>query len=155
MNESFYIVTRIYFKGENETHSIQIFTDHRQATQRFYNIIAADLADDAVIGLHLVEQGEELLQSFFIRHGNSPSQNGFLLTLYAIICTKANNIGQNLTEARPNEKSDAEQSQHPPHAQRDPRGAAGDACRKAALAHYRAGADRPRQHLPHDVLCAL
>ena len=48
MNESFYIVTRIYFKGENETHSVQIFTDHRQATQRFYNIIAADLADDAV-----------------------------------------------------------------------------------------------------------
>jgi len=47
MNE-FYIVTRIFYKGANETHSIQIFSDERQATQRFYNIIAADLADNDV-----------------------------------------------------------------------------------------------------------
>lgn len=48
MGEYFYIVTRIFFKGDNETHSVQIFTDSRQATQRFYNIIAADLADNAI-----------------------------------------------------------------------------------------------------------
>ena len=48
MGEIFFIVTRIYIKGENETHSVQIFTDERQATQRFYNIIAADLADNAI-----------------------------------------------------------------------------------------------------------
>lgn len=48
MGEFFYIVTRIYFKGDNETHSVQLFADRRQATQRFYNIIAADLADNAI-----------------------------------------------------------------------------------------------------------
>lgn len=46
--EIFYIVTRLFYKGENETHSVQIFTDRKQAVQRYYNIIAADLADDAV-----------------------------------------------------------------------------------------------------------
>ena len=48
MNEAFYIVTRIFYKGDNETHSVQIFSDSRQATQRFYGIIAADLADNAI-----------------------------------------------------------------------------------------------------------
>lgn len=48
MDGIFYIVTRIFFKGDNETHSIQLFTDSRQATQRFYGIIAADLADAAI-----------------------------------------------------------------------------------------------------------
>ena len=48
MGEIFFIVTRIFFKGDNETHSVQIFADERQATQRFYNIIAADLADNAI-----------------------------------------------------------------------------------------------------------
>ena len=44
----FYIVTRVIYKGEAETHSVQIISDRRQATQRFYNVIAADLADNAV-----------------------------------------------------------------------------------------------------------
>ena len=48
MNPIFYIVIRIYNKGEQQNHSVQQFTDKRTATQRFYNIIAADLADDAV-----------------------------------------------------------------------------------------------------------
>ena len=48
MGEIFFIVTRIFIKNGNETHSVQIFTDERQATQRFYGIIAADLADNAV-----------------------------------------------------------------------------------------------------------
>ena len=48
MGEYFFIVTRIFYKGENETHSVQIFADKRQATQRFYGIVAADLADNAV-----------------------------------------------------------------------------------------------------------
>ena len=46
--DMFYIVTRINFKGSTESHSVEIKTDKRQATQRFYNIIAADLADDSV-----------------------------------------------------------------------------------------------------------
>ena len=48
MNGISFFVTRIYYKGATESHSIQIFTDERQATQRFYNIIAADLADNDV-----------------------------------------------------------------------------------------------------------
>lgn len=48
MDTYFYIVTRIFYKGTNETHSVQIFTDSRQAKMRFYNIIAADLADDDI-----------------------------------------------------------------------------------------------------------
>ena len=48
MENTFYIVTRIIYKGEMESHSVEIKTDRRQATQRFYNIIAADLADNAV-----------------------------------------------------------------------------------------------------------
>lgn len=46
--EMFYIITRITYKGETEAHSVELKTDKRQATQRFYNIIAADLADNAV-----------------------------------------------------------------------------------------------------------
>ena len=46
--EMFYIVTRIIYKGSTESHSVEIKTDPRQATQRFYNVIAADLADDTV-----------------------------------------------------------------------------------------------------------
>lgn len=48
MNPIFYIVIRIFNKGTQENHSVQQYTDKRTATQRFYNIIAADLADDAV-----------------------------------------------------------------------------------------------------------
>ena len=48
MENIFYIITRIFYKGETESHSVEIKTDRRQATQRFYNIIAADLADNAV-----------------------------------------------------------------------------------------------------------
>lgn len=48
MENIFYIVTRINYKGSTESHSIEIKTDKRQATQRFFNIIAADLADNTV-----------------------------------------------------------------------------------------------------------
>lgn len=46
--DMFYIVTRIIYKGATESHSVEIKTDRRLATQRFYNIIAADLADENV-----------------------------------------------------------------------------------------------------------
>jgi len=48
MENYFFIVTRIFYKGNVETHSVQIFADRRQATQRFYSIIAADLADNDI-----------------------------------------------------------------------------------------------------------
>ena len=48
MSGNFYIVNRIVFKGKDESHSTQYFTDKLAATQRVYNIVASDLADTAV-----------------------------------------------------------------------------------------------------------
>ena len=48
MDGIFYIVERIFFKGSQETHSTQFFTDRLAATQRMYNIVAADLADPEI-----------------------------------------------------------------------------------------------------------
>ena len=44
----FYTVIRQFFKGENETHSMEIKTDKETAVQRFFNILAADLADSTI-----------------------------------------------------------------------------------------------------------
>ena len=44
----FYSVIRIFYKGDKETHSIQIFDDYTEAQKRFYSIIAADLQDSAI-----------------------------------------------------------------------------------------------------------
>ena len=44
----FYTVIRQFFKGENETHSMEIKTDRETAVQRFFNILAADLADSTI-----------------------------------------------------------------------------------------------------------
>ena len=49
MGNMFYIVTRVFYKGLTESHSIEIKTDRLQAIQRYYNIIAADLADSNVV----------------------------------------------------------------------------------------------------------
>lgn len=47
MNNAF-LVIRFYIKDGVEGHSIQKFDDKLIATQRFYNIIAADLADTSI-----------------------------------------------------------------------------------------------------------
>lgn len=47
MNIAF-LVFRYYIKNGTEGHSIQKFDDKLTATQRFYNIIAADLADTSI-----------------------------------------------------------------------------------------------------------
>lgn len=39
----FYTVIRQYFKGDSETHSMEIKEDRTEAIQRYYNILAADL----------------------------------------------------------------------------------------------------------------
>ena len=41
----FYTVIRQFFKGETETHSMEIKTDKEDAVQRFLAILAADLLD--------------------------------------------------------------------------------------------------------------
>ena len=48
MNGEFFTVVRQFFKGENETHSMEIKPDYDTALQRYFNIIAADLADATI-----------------------------------------------------------------------------------------------------------
>lgn len=44
----FYRVDRLYYKGEAETHSMQVFDNYEDARKRYFNIIATDLNDDAI-----------------------------------------------------------------------------------------------------------
>lgn len=44
----FYSVVRLFYKGENESHSVQIFTDLQSAQTRYFNILAADLGTEDV-----------------------------------------------------------------------------------------------------------
>lgn len=44
MNE-FFTVVRQYYKGDVETHSMEVKTDYMDALQRFFNIVASDLAN--------------------------------------------------------------------------------------------------------------
>jgi len=41
----FYTIVRQFYKGEAETHSMEVKTDYDEALQRYFNIIAADLAN--------------------------------------------------------------------------------------------------------------
>ena len=43
-----FVVIRIFFKGTAETHSVQFFDTYLSAQQRYYSVIAADLADTSV-----------------------------------------------------------------------------------------------------------
>lgn len=43
-----FALIRIFYKGTAETHSVQFFDTYFSAQQRYYNVIAADLADTAV-----------------------------------------------------------------------------------------------------------
>jgi hypothetical protein len=43
--QRFYIVFRIFIKGEQEVHSMQFFDDKDEAEGRYYNIVAADFGN--------------------------------------------------------------------------------------------------------------
>lgn len=43
MEGIFYTVIRQFYKGTQETHSMEVFADKNAASQRYFNIIAADL----------------------------------------------------------------------------------------------------------------
>lgn len=43
-----FVVIRIFYKGEAETHSVEFKDSYFEAQQRFYNIIASDLANPDV-----------------------------------------------------------------------------------------------------------
>jgi hypothetical protein len=44
----FYTVIRQFYKGATETHSVEVKADKDAALQRYFNIIAADLADATI-----------------------------------------------------------------------------------------------------------
>lgn len=52
MNELFYRVIRTFFTGtgeeETKNHSVQYFNDYGDALKRYFNIVAADYANDDV-----------------------------------------------------------------------------------------------------------
>lgn len=43
-----FVVIRIFYKGEAETHSVEFKDSYLEAQQRYYGIIAADLANPDV-----------------------------------------------------------------------------------------------------------
>lgn len=43
-----YAVIRIFFKGETETHSVEFKNTLIEAQQRFFNVVAADLANNEI-----------------------------------------------------------------------------------------------------------
>ena len=46
--DKFYSVIRIFYKGANETHSIEQKATLEDAQKRYFNIIATDLANDEI-----------------------------------------------------------------------------------------------------------
>lgn len=46
--EKFYSVIRIFYKGETETHSVEIKSTLADAQKRFFSILAADFGNDEV-----------------------------------------------------------------------------------------------------------
>lgn len=40
-----FVVIRIFYKGDAETHSVEFKDTYLEAQQRYYNVIAADLAN--------------------------------------------------------------------------------------------------------------
>lgn len=66
----FYQVIRIFFKGEARSNSVEYFDDYNAAQQRFYNVIAADLANAEVTynAAYLIDNaGNVLRKEFFDR----------------------------------------------------------------------------------------
>lgn len=46
--DKFYSVVRIFYKGANETHSIEQKATLEDAQKRYFNVIATDLANDEI-----------------------------------------------------------------------------------------------------------
>lgn len=73
----FYTVIRQFIKGDNETHSMEIKTDYNAALQRYFNIIAADLADASISynAAYIIGSDGTMLESrVFDRIGTEPTE---------------------------------------------------------------------------------
>ena len=60
----FFQVIRIFFKGEAKSHSVEYFDDYNAALQRYFNILAADLANNQVTynSAYLIDNGGNVIR---------------------------------------------------------------------------------------------
>ena len=72
---TFYTVIRQFFKNGSETHSMEIKTDLPAATQRYFAIIAADLADSAITynAAYIINSSGQMLEGRVIDRTPAPA----------------------------------------------------------------------------------
>lgn len=60
----FYQVIRIFFKGETKSNSVEYFDSYDSALQRYFNVIAADLANNQVTynAAYLIDNGGNFIR---------------------------------------------------------------------------------------------
>ena len=60
----FFQVIRIFFKGANKSHSVEYFDSYEPALQRYFNVIAADLANNEVTynAAYLIDNGGNVIR---------------------------------------------------------------------------------------------
>lgn len=60
----FFQVIRIFFKGSNKSNSVEYFDEYDSALQRYFNIIAADLANPEVTynAAYLIDNGGTMIR---------------------------------------------------------------------------------------------
>ena len=70
----FYQVVRIFFKGENKSNSVEYFNEYESALQRYFNIIAADLANAEVTynAAYLIDNGGDTLRKEVFNRRSQP-----------------------------------------------------------------------------------
>lgn len=60
----FYQVIRIFFKGNNKSNSVEYYDSYDAALQRYFNVIAADLANAEVTynSAYLIDNGGNMIR---------------------------------------------------------------------------------------------
>ena len=64
MDGIFYQVIRIFFKGSVRSNSVEYIADFNAAQQRYFNVIAADLANNEVTynAAYIIDNGGNMLR---------------------------------------------------------------------------------------------
>lgn len=68
----FYQVIRVFFKGATKSNSVEYFDSYDAALQRYFNVIAADLANNEVTynAAYLIDNGGNMMRhEVFDRRG--------------------------------------------------------------------------------------
>lgn len=73
----FYQVIRIFFKGATKSNSVEYFDDSNSALQRYFNIIAADLANAEVTynAAYLIDNGGTVIRRDVFDRRPQPEPN--------------------------------------------------------------------------------